>query len=669
MIRHVTKRVLRPSRTPILLAYRGYSDKFKSIDEFNKHKKDFKFGHGIDDLAPESPDEAETRRERLADKADGFQEFDLKNHPELVGLRPNSPEWKQQMARIQQEMQKEQEAEQRRQERRERLKGAGFGIAALVSVVSAYSLLMNYKYLKAWLNNKWTFDIDESNVQDMKDPKSNRKNSQHAIERLVTQLAKNEHFKEDLADSTQKTGIYQWGSLAKSSLPTRIPFFNDKVFKDVVVLSDYGVAIDDKGRAFHFTSALPHPYQVDLPEKVKGAYFSGDNIYYLSLGERDILYGPKLSPGLLKERKGWFGSVSVKYDTQKVKFSDLQKSEKIASIGAGMGHLLILTNQGRLFQTITETKSPALLNKGQFGLPKFSPYNTASELVANEAYALTNLNNEIVTVNDSKMIKPRVFSSIASGKFFNIAVEQNGNVWSWGDNAYGQCGKDVVSPEDIQPVPRLAFTMADVIRALKYSLPRNGAGFDYSIKDVFAASNSSYILMQCTNSLNETENQDLLLSYGTGLFGQLGTSRFVHLSPTPTVIKSLVGLTEFDEASNSTRNAGIKHVSAGDDHVLVTLANSGDSNDLMVFGENLNGQFGNGKQVKSSKPVVLPPLIEPSDLENEQPKTLKKLARKLNDLSRARLQLLKAQKVSGYTVDQVAVAGGDGSAIFYKANK
>ncbi|PVH17532.1 uncharacterized protein CXQ87_000421 [Candidozyma duobushaemuli] len=119
----VRARVARVARLPRPLFHVRYnSNKYRSIDDFNKQKTEFKFGYGVDEI--DETEEA-NRKERLEATAEGFSEFDPSTHPRLQGLSPNSPEWKEQLFIIQKELQKEQEKQRRAYERNERLKGLG----------------------------------------------------------------------------------------------------------------------------------------------------------------------------------------------------------------------------------------------------------------------------------------------------------------------------------------------------------------------------------------------------------------------------------------------------------------------------------------------------------------------------------------------------------------
>lgn len=652
-------RFARPLRFPRpLCQVRFNSNKYRSIEEFNKQKKEFKFGHGIDEM-----DETESadRKERLDNVAEGFVEFDPLTHPRLQGIEPNSPEWKEHLFIIQKEMQKEQEKQRKAWERNERLKGLGAGVFALVSIVSVYSLVMNYKYLKGWFLNKINYDIDDSKVRDMKDPKENKKKVANLVDRLSGELALSPGFVKNLLDSKSNTGLYVFGGFSKNKLPTRLSFFDGMLLQDMLIEHDYLVAIDDLGKVYHYSPKFKEPIAVNMPLKVSRVLHSGDSFYYLGKNKKEIFYGPKLSQ-LPKKQRGWLGSSSYSYSAEKLKL-DAMKGETVEDITAGLNHLLILSSKGKLYGAVA-AREP--LNKGQFGLPKYSPYLKSPIDVSNEVYDLANLNNEIVTNKDGKYVRPRTFSSIATGDNFNIASEANGNIWTWGANTFGQCGKDLTSTDDIQPVPRVAYTLAELEKILKYSLPKNGAGFKFHVKNVFASSESSFIQLQSTNEEDPSKDQELLLSFGAGLSGQLGLSKYMHVASVPAVLKSLVGLTEFDEKAKAIKNIGIKNVIPGGHHVFVVLDNSGPNKDVLVFGQNDKGQFGNGKSVKSSKPVALPKLIEPSDFAESESASKKKLAKKINNVTTSRLQLLDGEKIGKKKVEQVITGGSDGSAIYYR---
>lgn len=641
-------------RVQIPLFVRHFSDKYSSINEFNKQKKEFLFGAAVDLAKSER-----VNKERVVPENNGFDapQLDLLNHPRLEGLRPNSAEYKFQMHLIQQEFQAEQEKKNARWETMERIKGMAAGMAALAAILAIYLGVMNYKYLTQLYRSKVYFDIDDSKVQDLNDPKGNLKSSENMVERLAAEMTP--EFIANLQDSTTTSGVYVFGT-GNGNLPLRIPGLDGKYFNDVLVAKDYLIAVDDSGKVFHYSKKLGRAVQVDLPHKVASVVISNDKFYYLSNKLNEIYVGGKVA-GDAQLSSGWFRSSGASYSVETIKFADFRRGEKVKTLAAGESHLLILSSKGRVFEVITNS-SP--LNLGQFGLPQYSPYSDNKQFVVNTPFELTNLNNEVVALKDSKYVRPRTFTSVAAGKNFNVACDSNGNVWTWGDNSSGQCGREVNSTNDVQQVPKLAFTTQSLKNIVKFSLPDRAAEGTIYVKEAYAADLTAFLRLSYEHENDSDKNQDLIVSFGSGIKGQLGVSRYIHASSSPRVLKSLVGLTEYDEQNNSTVNVKIKDLTAGNDHVFITLDNAG-SKDVLVFGENEFGQFGNGKTVKSSKPIGLPKLVEPSDLEDSSFKARRKLARKLNDQTTSRLQLLDGT-VGKKPVEQVMVAGDNSSAIFYR---
>lgn len=631
---------------------RCFSDKYSSIDEFNKNKKEFLFGSHVD-AAHTSGKEPKLGEGEF----NGFEvpQPDFLDHPRLQGLRTNSAEFKYQLHLIQEEFQQEQEKQRSRWEFRERIKGMAAGMGALVAIMSIYLFAMNYKYLKQLYKSKFVFDIDDSKIVDLNDPKANKKSIDKLAERLAAEL--DPSFVANLKDSSSTPGLYIFGAGALK-LPARVPGFDGKYLNAVSVEKDYVVAVDDAGKVYHYSSELGTPVEVLMPHKVSEVVYSGGNYYYLSRKRNEIYCGPRIG-GVSSKASGWFKS-GVNYAVTTLKCGEFARGEKVKTLTAGDSHVLVLTTQGRVFEAISAANRP---NLGQYGLPRFSPY-AAGELCVNELYELTNLNYEVVIEKNRKFVQRRTVIGVAAGQNFNVAVESNGNVWTWGDNHSAQCGREVTTANDIQPVPKVAFTGELLASVAKYCLPDQGANGAISVRDAYATNETGYLRLRYESESDPRASQDILVAFGAGLKGQLGISRYIHALGTPRVLKSLVGMSEYNEKLETTQNVGVKAVVTGGDHVFVVLDNAG-GKDVVVFGDNDAGQFGNGKSVKSSRPIDIPKLVEPSDLEGDTERLRRRLARKISDQSTSRLQLLDGD-IGSNAVEQVVVAGEGASALFYR---
>lgn len=632
-----------PGRTYIRIGLRSLSDKKSDIESFKKQKTVYRFGLSKD---PET-------EKRSIDFSDfDASQVDLREHPSLAGMRPNSPEYKQQLHALEQEARGEQEKSRSHYEFMERIKAIGAGGLALVGIISTYQLVMNYKYIKAYFNAKWNHNWDDSSIKDMKDPKENTKNLSNLTEKLDLEI--DDDFIRSLQPSDTTPGIYLFGQVADKKFPARKKGFDSKYFLDVLVRNDLVVAIDDSGAVFQYSPTVDQLVKIKTPSRMSQVFLSGSKLYYLSANKKDLYCGSKEPT---QSTSNWLtGSTSS--SIRKVDIEGLERGEKIQKVSAGLNHLILLTSKGRLFEINSAENA---MNKGQYALPIYSPTKLESTVPLNAAYELKTLNYEVVGSGQKKTLQPRVFKDIAVGSFHNIVVDSRNNVWSWGDNAFSQCGVESSTIGDIQPIPRLVFSIGDLHNIAKYSLPDKGAQGTLDIINVNCSDETSFLKLCYNHSKDPAQDQDLILGFGNGLKGQLGLSRYIHKIGLPLVIKSLIGMKEYDTVGQKTTNVGIKDVITGGNHTFIVLDNAGSGKDVLVFGDNNKGQFGNGKTVKSSKPLHLPKLLEPSDFEALK----KELVKKVNDQSTNRLQLLECS-INGQRIEQVLAAGEDSSAIFYR---
>ncbi|CUM56115.1 unnamed protein product [Debaryomyces tyrocola] len=676
---------------------RFYSDdKYKSIEEFKKQKKDYRFGHNFSSLdeldnqnqkhftSDKHSDSSGLHEKISQSRYNHLDENDInsiiENDPRLINLKPGSAEYKYQQDLIHKEFHQRGKKEQARYEFIERFKGIGLGALALIGIVSIHQIVMNYEYLKNKVMYKFNYSVDDSKITSLDDPSKNNKTIDYLTNKLVRELS--DEIIADLEKLNEVSGLYVFGSHNSQKLPFRFKFFDGMLIKDVQIFQDYLAVINEKGELYQYHKGLKEPVLTKLGSKVTKCQISNDMVYLLTKNG-EVIYTPRLDKSVsgfnrLKSRN-LLGISSTK-PFNKVCFKDnskqdlLGRNESIKDISAGQSHILMLSSKGRLFVANTALEPSNFMNYGQFGLPALSPFGeNFDQIPNNQAFELKLLNNEVITNKDgAKSIRPRSFDNIAAGKFHNIVVDTEGNVWSWGKNTFGECGSEISYKTDFQPVPKKVFTTADFLSYTKNTLPGKIDAHNWNVENVYAADESSYIKLKYSDETNEAESQHVLISFGNGLKGQLGSSRFMHVCPQPQIVKSLNNLNEYNEFAGKVVNIGIKDVSIGNNHGFVTLNNIGNYKDVLTFGDNEFGQFGNGKVAKSSKPVRLPKLIEPEDFNNAEltkndKKVQKKLVRKVNDTTTNRLQLLDGIKLAnGTSIEQVIFAGDDSSAIFYK---
>ncbi|CAK9438574.1 uncharacterized protein LODBEIA_P27980 [Lodderomyces beijingensis] len=642
--------------------FNSSKDKFSDIEKFNKSKTQYNFDYNFDNIDkdkatlqpnsnathPSWANRRDTQQQDSSNSNAGIPKQNdeildvnaiLENDPRLADLRPGSHEYRETLHKIHQEFLVNQEKAQRSYEAKERWKGVFYGFIGVVGLLIAHQTFMNYESIKNRATWKWYYGDMEDTVEDMSG--KNVKASKHLAEKLDKEFSK-----ENLAnmkDSKHESGVYYFGD-STSKIPLRIKAFDGLYLKDALVEKGRVIAVTNNGKVYQWSKRDKKTTlsEIKLPSKIEKVVATKDYYYFLT-DKGDVLYKPKHeSTGFLPVlRRNWFGLL-------KSHDFDRLNAINIKEIRAGVDHILLLDKFGQVFVSNT---SHAPSNHGQYG-PNYSPFDNG-KVPVNEVLDLALLNNEVVQTPDGKKsIEPRTFTSIASGAFFNIVADKSGNIWTWGDNTFGECGS--LNTTKFQPVPKMVFGKADYKRICRNVFGTRTKEADFEVKKVAATADTSYIWVRYLN------HDDVILSFGNGLDGQLGSGRYMQVCSYPEIIKSLTGLQEFDDALNRVKNIGIKDIAAGKNHTFITLDNAG-AKDVLVTGSNSHGQFGNGKKIKACKPTQLPRLLEPQDGQDKN-----KLAKTINDMRTQRLQLLDDEKVGKQTVEQVIAAGDDASVIYYR---
>ncbi|ODV77411.1 RCC1/BLIP-II protein [Suhomyces tanzawaensis NRRL Y-17324] len=674
------------SRLPRLIRLYSKPPRTNPIDEFNKSKTSYLFGHNFSSLdeldkqihkeTPNSgPEPVNTTDLHSRIKLNFEQEEKdinklLENDPRLLSLKQGSPDYKLMLNQVHEEFNKHQKESRKRFEFQERVKGVAAGVVFLVVVITGHYVLTNYEYVKGQFTSKYINPLNQSKASDLSDPKKNTKNLSYLLDKLSAEL--DDEAQKGLKNSKELSGLYVCGSPNGKKLPLRLSFFDNMLINDVKILKDYLVVINDKGQVYHFHSQLKEPVLTKLPFNVESCTLSNDTIYFLT-NRGEVKYMPRLDRKVEFEplqSRNWIGLSKTNL------YNEIVIKEKIEKLTSGENHLLLLGKSGKVYVASTApSTSDKFKNLGQFGMPNFSPFNDkAKEIPTNQAFEMTLLNNEIIKNKDgTKSLNPRKFISIASGKYHNVAADNLGNIWTWGKNLYGECGIDLTYKTDYQPIPKVVLTNSDFKRLTSSILARSTRPEDFKVSKVYAADDSSYAIVHYQDPDNSSKDQDIFIGFGNGVKGQLGSNKYLHVSSSPQLVKSIVNLSEFNENTQSVEKIGLKDVSVGNNHVFLTLDNGGNYKDVLAFGDNEQGQLGTGKKHKTCKPIQIPQLIEPEDVHEDDSSATKeqrrkKLAKRLDTVINSRLQLLDDYKLNswGNKLQQVIVAGEDGSAIFYK---
>ncbi|TVY09045.1 RCC1 domain-containing protein [Paenibacillus cremeus] len=165
--------------------------------------------------------------------------------------------------------------------------------------------------------------------------------------------------------------------------------------------------------------------------------------------------------------------------------------------------------------------------------------------------------------------------SIAAGSFYSMAVKDDGSVWTWGNNAMGQLGDGTTTTKTVPTqVPRFS---------LNASQPLAGSTINYT-------NELGTSPLSAGDSFTQVIKNGKVWSWGENTYGQLGNgSSITKNSPQP-----------LDSLSDAAQ------IAAGTSHSVVLQRNG----TVVSWGLNYSGQLGDGGTASKSTPAAVPGLTD-----------------------------------------------------------
>ncbi|TPX18207.1 uncharacterized protein E0L32_002716 [Thyridium curvatum] len=428
-------------------------------------------------------------------------------------------------------------------------------------------------------------------------------------------------------DSWEHPGVYAWGAnsgkvaapgLADTvvKLPRRIPYFDGKLLRDLKLDRDFGAAILENGdlvqwgNAFSTEASEPIPtlkgkdlVKISLSRDRILALSSGGNVYSIPASQNDQTQGEKgeqSSSGSL-----WSNASPVSYRT--LLPANLGWREKVVDISSGLEHCLLLTSSGRVFSAASS--SEAFPDKGQMGVPGLT-WNTRPKGPFDQPH-------EIAALRGFKITK------VAAGDYHSLVLDNQGRVFSFGDNSVGQLGFPVQPETPLTDVPSM----------LPFTKLYSGTNLLPQVTSIAAGGANSFFTVDATRVAAQGSDDTVSRSNlgkvvadtwacGEGIHGGLGTGKWTHISGGPTKIKALSNLFEYDEKKQSVVPIRLSDISVGSTHAAAVMDNvtnlaaaqqksENDTNwgaDIVWWGGNEFYQLGSGKRNNVNEPMYIGPL-------------------------------------------------------------
>ncbi|KAL0939691.1 mitochondrial protein [Colletotrichum truncatum] len=454
-----------------------------------------------------------------------------------------------------------------------------------------------------------------------------RKHSESAEENR--DLISSQHVQ--VKKSWENPGVYAWGSNVGKvidpnskenvvKLPRRISYFDGQLLRDIKLTQGFGAAVTEKGDVVQwgldFSKKDPTPQETLKGKDISKIAVSNDRIialssngsvYSLPASRSDQEVGAKLEPQ--SQSSSWIpfwssnGPESVNFRNLTPK--SLGRGEKVVDIKSGLQHCLLLTSQGRVFSAAASTSE--FPSKGQLGIPGLTwatrpkgPYDQPHEISGLSGFKI---------------------AKIAAGDLHSVALDQDGKIFTFGDNTFGQLG----FPYDA------TYQKLDVPSLLPIAKLYANSGLVPKITSVAAGGLNTFFTVDATESGNQNTSGDVspsrrmprvtadLWACGQGVLGALGTGKWTHVTPGPVKVKALSSLFEFDEKSNGMAPIRLSNISVGSTHVSATMDNvtrtgagskgsESDTNwgaDVLFWGGNEHYQLGTGKRNNLNTPSYI----------------------------------------------------------------
>lgn len=212
----------------------------------------------------------------------------------------------------------------------------------------------------------------------------------------------------------------------------------------------------------------------------------------------------------------------------------------------------------------------------------------------------------VILLTGYARVSSAVTTQIAAGAYHTVSIRDDGTVWVWGDNSFGQLGDGSTTqssaPVQVTTLSGMPVTAVEAGAYHTVALRKDGTVWTWGYNDYGQLGNGSTaqssipVQVSALSGMKMTavaagvyhtvalRDDGTVWVWGSNDYGQLGDSS--NWSSTPVQLTALSGMV-------------ITAVAAGDFHTVALRMNG----TLWAWGGNEYGQLGNGSTTRSSFPV------------------------------------------------------------------
>ncbi len=381
-------------------------------------------------------------------------------------------------------------------------------------------------------------------------------------------------------------GVYAWGSNAGRvaapdspdafvKTPKRIPYFDGQLLRDLKLDKEFGVAVTERGDIVQwgagFSPAATKPVPTLTGKDIVRVAISRDSIlalsssgaaYALPVSQADQQAGEKLRES--SWLPFWSSPPPSRVSFRRAEPAGLGWFERVVDVSSGLEHCLMLTSSGRVFSAASSTG--AYPSRGQLGIAGLAWATRPTDAFYEP--------HEVTALRGCKITK------IATGDYHSLALDRDGQLFTFGDNASGQLGFAAGPGQPFIDVPSL-LPVDELYSGTGLAAPR--------VTSIAAGGANSFFTVDATRTAAAPSAGGLGLALpagrveaetwaaGEGLYGSLGTGKWTHVSASPTKVKALSNLSEYDGRTHKTRPIRLARLSVGSTHASAVMGNASGS--------------------------------------------------------------------------------------------
>lgn len=191
----------------------------------------------------------------------------------------------------------------------------------------------------------------------------------------------------------------------------------------------------------------------------------------------------------------------------------------------GESHFVGIGAKDNLVYTCSLVSSEKVKHKGQFGLPKYASIKIHdNEDLARDLNPFVLENVELLNyLIKNDCLQERQFVKVSCGKYHTVAMDTNGDIYTFGNNTFGQLGVNVFYDTENISYPKQLRKLPQLSRDKSY---------DWKCKDIKCGDYTTYLKVK-----DENDSKYTYFSFGSGMKGELGNSHFKSSQQSPTKMK------------------------------------------------------------------------------------------------------------------------------------